>query len=162
MDISKLHEDIRAALPEDPLSTVHLPTLSDPWTLNPSGLLLRNNHIYVPNANDLQLRVLQYKHDHILSGHFGQNKTLALIRQDYFWPNMRELRHKPYGELQQLPIPEKPWNSISMDFIEKLPDSAGYSAILPSSSSSMSSPSTGFLLTSPLIGAPSSSPASSA
>ncbi|KAF8628118.1 hypothetical protein AX17_006043 [Amanita inopinata Kibby_2008] len=39
-------------------------------------------------------------------------------------------RHKPYGELQQLPIPEKPWNSISMDFIEKLPNSAGYSTIL--------------------------------
>lgn len=32
--------------------------------------------------------------------------------------------------LQQLPIPERPWNSISMDFIEHLPISAGYSAIL--------------------------------
>ena len=28
--------------------------------------------------------------------------------------------HKPYGSLKQLSIPEQSWNSISMDFIEKL------------------------------------------
>src|SRR6202795_2441417 len=39
-------------------------------------------------------------------------------------------RHRPYGFLKQLPIPERPWNSISMDFIEKLPSSAGFDAIL--------------------------------
>jgi len=39
-------------------------------------------------------------------------------------------RHKPYGTLQQLPIPEKPWNSISMDFIKQLPASSGFTSIL--------------------------------
>ena len=39
-------------------------------------------------------------------------------------------RHKPYGSLKQLPIPERPWNSISMDFIEKLPSSSGFDTIL--------------------------------
>jgi hypothetical protein len=39
-------------------------------------------------------------------------------------------RHKPYGLLKQLPIPERPWNSISMDFIETLPMSDGCDAIL--------------------------------
>jgi len=38
--------------------------------------------------------------------------------------------HKPYGLLKQLLIPEKPWNSISMDFIEKLPPSSSYTSIL--------------------------------
>src|SRR6202045_2736220 len=38
--------------------------------------------------------------------------------------------HKPYGMLKQLPIPEKPWNSISMDFIEQLPESSSFTAIL--------------------------------
>jgi len=37
---------------------------------------------------------------------------------------------QPYGLLKQLPIPEKPWNSISMDFIEKLPPSSSYTSIL--------------------------------
>jgi len=39
-------------------------------------------------------------------------------------------RHRPYGSLQQLPIPERPWNSIFMDFIEKLPSSSGFDTIL--------------------------------
>jgi len=39
-------------------------------------------------------------------------------------------RHRPYGSLQQLPIPERPWNSISIDFIEKLPSSSGFDTIL--------------------------------
>ena len=39
--------------------------------------------------------------------------------------------HRLYGLLKQLPVPEKPWNSISLDFIEKLPpSSSGYTAIL--------------------------------
>jgi len=38
--------------------------------------------------------------------------------------------HKPYGTLQQLLIPEKPWNLISMDFIEQLPASSGFTSIL--------------------------------
>jgi len=42
----------------------------------------------------------------------------------------KPVRHRPYGLLKQLPIPEKPWNSISMDFIEKLPQSSSYTSIL--------------------------------
>ena len=39
-------------------------------------------------------------------------------------------RRRPYGLLKQLPIPERPWNSISMDFIEKLRMSDGSNTIL--------------------------------
>src|SRR6266481_3189632 len=39
-------------------------------------------------------------------------------------------RHKPYGLLKQLPVLEKPWNSISMDFIKQLLSSSGYMSIL--------------------------------
>ena len=98
------------------------------------------------NSN-LHTRVLQYNHDHILAGHFGQNKTLELLRHGYSWPSLRTdvqqfckscvtcmrskpQRHKHYGSLKQLPIPERPWNSISMDFIEKLLSSSGFDTIL--------------------------------
>ena len=39
-------------------------------------------------------------------------------------------RHHPYGLLQPLPIPKKPWQSISLDFITDLPLSKGYDCIL--------------------------------
>src|SRR5882724_486494 len=65
----------------------------------------------------------------------------------YYWPRLpiyvkdycklclifshaKPVCHKPYGLLKQLSIPKKPWNSISMDFIEKLPPSSGYTLIL--------------------------------
>ena len=92
--------------------------------------------MYVPDNANLHLRVLQYHHNHILAEHLGQNKTLELIRRHYTWPNIcddvqkfcksciicmrsKPQRHRLYESLQQLPIPERPWNSISMDFIKK-------------------------------------------
>ncbi len=81
------------------------------------------------------------------AGHYGQNKTVELIYQDYVWPGMQAFIkdycnsctvcgrikprwHKPYGLLKPLPIPVRPWDSISMDLIEQLPASAGFTAIL--------------------------------
>src|SRR5882724_5751094 len=150
MDAERLHSDIQSQLREDPISTEHLDNQSDPkWTLNPDGLLRHLRRIYVPNSGNLRLRVLQYSHDHPLAGHFGQTKTLYQVRMQYYWSGLpvyvkdyckscttcshaKPVRHKPYGLLKQLPIPEKPWNSISMDFIEKLPPSSSYTSILVS------------------------------
>src|SRR5260221_1295227 len=42
----------------------------------------------------------------------------------------KSVRHKPYRKLKQLLIPSQPWSSISMDFIEQLPASKDFSAIL--------------------------------
>jgi len=134
MDVEQLYDDIRVGYTSDPVTSAE-------------GLLLLNDRIYVPDVSDLRLRVLNHKHDHPISGHFGQNKTLELIRREYAWPRMRDFvkdycnsctpckrskapRHKPYGLLKQLPIPSCPWNSISMDFIEHLPPSLGFTAIL--------------------------------
>src|SRR3979490_7180 len=150
MDSESLHSEILSALPADPVAMQHLGDLAKPnprWTQTEDGFLRLDNRIYVPKANNLRLRVLQYKHDHVLSGHFGQNKTLALIHREYTWPGLgtsvikfckscttcmrsKSQRHKPYGCLKQLPIPERPWNSISMDFIEQLPPSSGFTSIL--------------------------------
>ena len=115
--------------------------------MDPNGLLLLNNRIYVLSAGNLRTPVLQYNHDHILARHFGQNKTLELVCHGYFWPSLyadvqqfckscvicmwsKPQHHKPYGSLKQLPIPERPWNSISMDFIKKLPSSSRFDTIL--------------------------------
>jgi hypothetical protein len=37
---------------------------------------------------------------------------------------------KPYGSTMPLPVPTKPWDSVSMDFITNLPNVDGYDAIL--------------------------------
>ena len=148
MDVERLHADILSALPSDPTAQTHLSDSSNPrWTTNANGFLRLDGRIYIPEADDLRLHVLQYKHDHPLSGHFGQSCTLELVHRDYTWPGIRKYvkdyvkscttcaraktpHHRPYRLLKQLPIPERPWDSISMDFIEQLPSSSGFTAIL--------------------------------
>ena len=85
--------------------------------------------------------VIQHAHEAL--GHSSFKKTLEYIRWYYWWSSMvkdvekfiiscetcqttkrRGLR-KP-GLLHQLPIPETPWSSISMDFVGPFPDSLGY------------------------------------
>src|SRR5882724_11829489 len=113
----------------------------------PRWLLRNSRRIYVPDSRSLRLRVLQYSHNHPLAGHFGQMKTLHQVRMHYYLPGLpvfvkdyckscticsrtNPVRHKPYRLLKQLLILVKPWNSISMDFIEELPPSSGYTSIL--------------------------------
>src|SRR4030095_4045439 len=119
-----------------------------PFAKSPDGqLLLRRGKIYVPDHENLRLKVLQAHHDHKLRGHPGIRKTVQLIHRTYFWPRLRRdvtryvrgchicarakpIRHKPFGLLKPLPIGERPWTSISMDYIEELPLSDGYDSIL--------------------------------
>ena len=146
MDLNTLHQDILSALTSDPIATKNIST-DGQWSMDPNGLLLFNNRIYVPSAGNLCTHVFQYNHDHILAGHFGQNKTLELVCYRYSWPSLhadvqqfckscvtcmqsKPQCHKPYGSLKQLPIPERLWNSISIDFIKKLPLSSGFDIIL--------------------------------
>ncbi len=154
MDIDKLHSDIKQAQLSDSVSSegfrqAKSSTSTSPsrWSIDESDILHLDNCIYVLDFKDLCLRVLQNNHDHILAGHFGQNWTLELVRWSYTWPQMHEYihhyiklcmvcghnktpRHHPYGLLKPLPVLECLWDSISMDFIEKLLDSNGFTAIL--------------------------------
>ena len=148
VDIEQLHKDILAALPADSVAQSHLSDPSDPrWSTDSAGLLCLDDRIYVPDSNDLHLRVLHYKHDHPLASHFSQNCTLELVCHEYTWPGVctfvkdyissctscgraKAPRYRPYGLLKQLPIPTCPWHSISMDFIKQLPSSDGFTSIL--------------------------------
>src|SRR6478736_1749075 len=72
-----------------------------------------------------------------------RNNTRELISRDYYWPRMNEdiadyvrschecarnkpKRHAPYGLLKALPIPDRPWDDVTMDFVVGLPESGGY------------------------------------
>jgi len=110
-----------------------------------NSFLLFNSKLYVP----LKCRpsILKLCHDSPTAGHFGFKKTCNLISRDFWWPSLfkdakdyirscdiccraKSFRHKPYGLLQPLEIAERPWSSISMDFVTDLPSSDGYTCIL--------------------------------
>ena len=151
LDVNELHAGIHAALEQDPFckeKMASLRTTPEPrWSVDNAGFLRIDGRLFVPDLNDLRLQVLRNTHDHPTAGHFGQNKTLKIIRHEYTWPQIRKFvreycrscttcarskapRHRPYGALKQLPIADCPWDSISMDFIEQLPKSDGFTSIL--------------------------------
>ena len=76
MDIKKLRSDIRLSLRSNPIASAQLDSPSPHWSIDSKGFLLLDNKIYIPDTSNLQLQVLQYKHDHPISGHFRQNWTM--------------------------------------------------------------------------------------
>ena len=113
------------------------PTL---WRVNSKGLLFHGEQIYVPEEESVRAELLKRHHDDVLAGHFGVERTLELIGRKYYWSGMskdvkdyvsscdicqrvKAPRHRPYGEMQALPQPERPWQEVTMDFITGLPPS---------------------------------------
>ena len=85
----------------------------------------------------IRSEVISRHHDDLLAGHFGIDKTRELVGRKYYWPSLRKdvedyvrgcdiclaskaVRHKPYGDLQSLPVPTHQWKDISMDYVTGL------------------------------------------
>ncbi len=109
------------------------------------NMVFHKGRVYVPEP--LRREIAYSRHDCVLGGHPGRTLTVNKVMRDYSWPGVYTYlrryvaacdtcnrikipRHKPYGLLQPLDIPKRPWKSISMDFIVKLPKSHGYDSIL--------------------------------
>ena len=59
-------------------------SISD-YTLEPQvRLLLFKDRVVMPSNHELQLDIHQKSHDSPLAGHPGQEKTLKLIKRDYY------------------------------------------------------------------------------
>ncbi|GJP60900.1 hypothetical protein CLOP_g18114 [Closterium sp. NIES-67] len=104
--------------------------------------------IWVPNYPPLRQLLLKEYHDVLYAGHFGSNMTLTGIAKHYYWPHvaenvqnfvtscdtcqrMKSSKQKKAGLLQPLPVPEQPWQVVSLDFIIGLPPTtSGHDAIL--------------------------------
>ena len=72
-----------------------------------------------------------------MAGHFGSDKTFGQLGHFYFWPRMRSEvekfirrcrvcqhakgRSQNTGLYTPFPIPTRPWDSVSMDFIMGFP-----------------------------------------
>jgi Integrase zinc binding domain len=139
MDTKQLHSDILSTLHSDPISAKHLDEPSPGWSLDSNSFLRHKTHICPECEQSPTPSIATVSRPPAFrTPTVGQNKTLDLIQCTYSWLLLRTLvqdycksctvcmhaklqRHKPYGLLKQLPIPEQPWNSISMDFIKKAP-----------------------------------------
>jgi hypothetical protein len=81
--------------------------------------------------------LLKEKHSGDLAGHFGHGKTYAQFNSSYYWPGMRsdvkkyvercricqyaKGKKQNMGLYQPLPIPDMPWDAVSMEFVLGFP-----------------------------------------
>jgi hypothetical protein len=100
------------------------------------GFLFRANRLCIP-VGSVRLLLLQEAHGGGLMGHFGVKKTIDILANHFFWPQMKrdverfvsrcttcqkaKSRLNPHGLYMPLPVPFISWVDISMDFVLGLP-----------------------------------------
>ena len=92
--------------------------------------------LYVPEI--IWSEVINCHHNDPLVDHFGIEKTRELVSRKYYWPSLQRViesyiwwcevcptskavYHKPYGDLQSLPVPIHQWKDLSINFVTSLP-----------------------------------------
>ena len=116
------------------------------WILE-NGLLKHQDRLVVAEEQHLRTRLIAEAHTQVSTAHPGKNKTRKIISDRYYWPgivtdidqyvrNCNDCRRstiprdKTPGLLKPLPIPDRPWQHISMDFHELPPDQDGYDTVM--------------------------------
>jgi hypothetical protein len=103
----------------------------------------------VTGNQELQCKIIYNHHDLVAFGHPGISRTTELVARFYWWPNMAKdvqeyvkgcaecQRHKINTQARKVPLSPitpaheaLPFQTITLDFIVKLPTSNGFDSIL--------------------------------
>ena len=103
------------------------------WIEDERQIRYRGN-LYVLEGDELRLHIIQEYHDTVLAGHPGRAKMFNFLDRGYYWKEMRmdvdryvpnchecqrsrSSRHSTFGVFWPLPVPNRSWEDISMDFV---------------------------------------------
>jgi hypothetical protein len=99
------------------------------------NLLYHLGKLCIPQGE--RINIIREAHSSLIAGHFGVGKTVANLQRYCYWPKMNESvsryvrgcslcatskpSNRKLGLYTPLPVPSRPWESISMDFVGGLP-----------------------------------------
>ncbi|CAO2200139.1 unnamed protein product [Urochloa humidicola] len=111
------------------------------------GVIRYKGRIWLGNNQEAHQAIMLALHTSGIGGHSGATATYHKIKNLFAWPGMKKHildyvakcdicakakseHNKLPGMLNPLPIPPSVWHTVSIDFIEGLPKSKTYNAIL--------------------------------
>ncbi|KAL0200166.1 hypothetical protein M9458_003353, partial [Cirrhinus mrigala] len=126
-----------------PIEWTSPPAVATPEPRTPPGC--PPGRQFIPQTQRVDL--IHSTHVSLGTGHPGANSTLSLLSERFWWPDMardvrryvrgckecamsKSPRHLPAGKLHPLPIPNRPWSHLGVDFMTDLPSSDGNTCIL--------------------------------
>ena len=97
-----------------------------------NGYLFKVYKLCVPRTSFRDL-LIWGMHAGGLAGHFGKDKTIALVEDRFYWPSLKrdvarivaqcrkcliaKAKKQNTGLYTPLPVPHEPWKDVSMDFV---------------------------------------------
>ncbi|KAM4060831.1 reverse transcriptase (RNA-dependent DNA polymerase) [Hirsutella rhossiliensis] len=137
-ELTKLVADGAKSLPTG-LQKEKVVSISE-CSLDNRGLLCFRERVWIPGSEPLRTKIIQETHDSHITGHPGRDLTYSTLSRRFFWPgaasDVRRFvrncevcgrntiwRDTKKGLLKPLPIPQRIWSEITIDFITDLPPS---------------------------------------
>jgi hypothetical protein len=112
-----------------------------------NGLIFIANRLIIPKHKQLREDLFWLAHNNL--GHFGSEKSYNTLHNEFYWPNMwcdfmnayvpscsecqrnkGSWTSKPAGPLHPLPIPDKRFELVAINFIRLLPKDNGFNVFV--------------------------------
>jgi len=142
-----IHQSILGRYSEDPFFKWILenPSAFKNFEVSSDRIILKDKErraLCIPDVKigKRRVREILISHAHSILAHLGPSKTVTYLRENVWWKGMgsdvqafcsscptcqsaKPSNHQPYGLLETLEVPSRPWETIGIDFVGPLPES---------------------------------------